>query len=235
MKKLILVLLAVLSMAFARDRAELTVTSVGSDGRSATLKGDNVQKGATGIVITKLDDNKNTIVASVVALSSGNEVNAKFEVLTELAQDALPRAVIHPKIGDKVVFYSFDDRSTVIAKNQADYQKIVSSENKTWLHPDLFAAMLTQERIGEPKKKDFAEYCKKYSVGTIYFAVKDKVYVTDCLSFDILDVKSFTPETSKEFASPFFKRTGEIETGYLGMFKDSVKDYEAYYSKLLGL
>lgn len=235
MKRLIFVFLAIASLAFARDRAELTVVGIGSDGTSAILKGDNVQKGATGIVITRLNDSKNTIVASVVALSSGNEVNAKFEVLTDFAQDALPRAVLFPKVGDKAVFYSFDDRSTVIAKNQADYQKIVSSENKTWLHPDLMAAMLTQERVGEPKQKDFAEYCKKYSVGTIYFAIRDRVYITDCQSFDILDVKSFTPEASKEYDSPFFKRTGEIETGYLGMFKENVKDYDSYYSRLLGL
>ncbi|MDD3466722.1 MAG: plasminogen-binding N-terminal domain-containing protein [Campylobacterales bacterium] len=234
MKRFIFAILAIASLVFARDRADLTVVSVGSDGRSAVLKGDNVQKGATGIVITKLNDTKNTIVASVVALSSGNEVNARFEVLTELAQDALPRAILFPKVGDKAVFYSFDERSTIIAKNQSDYQKIVSSENRMWLHPDLFAALLTQERIGEPKQKDFAEYCKKYSVGTIHFAIKDKVYVTDCQSFEILDIKNFASENAKEFESPFYKRTGDIETGYLGMFKENVKDYESYYLRLLG-
>jgi hypothetical protein len=234
MKKLILAFLTMASLAFARDRADLTVVSIGSDGRSAILKGDDVQKGATGILVTKLDDSKNTIVASVVALTSGSEVQARFEVLTDLAQDALPRAVIFPKVGDKAVFYSFDNRSMVIAKNQSDYQRVVGSESKTWLHPDVFAALLTQQRVGEPKATHFAELCKKYSMGTIYFAIRDRVYITDCQSFEVLEERPFSSENAKEFESPFYKRIGEIETGYLGMMKESVKDYDSYYLRLLG-
>jgi hypothetical protein len=235
MKKLILAFLTMASLAFARDRADLTVVSIGSDGRSAILKGDNVQKGATGILVTKLDDSKNTIVASVVALTSGNEVQAKFQVLTDLAQDALPRAVVLPRVGDKAVFYSFDNRSMVIAKNQSDYQRAVSSlESKTWLHPDVFSALLTQQRVGEPKAEHFAELCKKYSMGTINFAIKNKIYVTDCQSFEILEEIPFSSENAKDFESPFYKRTGEIETGYIGMFKESVKEYDSYYLRLLG-
>jgi hypothetical protein len=235
MKKLILAILTLASLGFARDKAELTIVSVDEGGKSATAKGDNVQKGATGIVVTNLVGNKDAIiVASTKALSSGSEVKISFETLTDLAQEALPRALVLPKVGDKALFYLNDDRSTVIAKTQADYQKVTASENKSWVHPDLFAALLAKDRVGEPKAKHFAQFCKLYSVSTVYFAVKDKVYVTDCQSMEILEERAFAPEASKDFASPFFQRTGEIATGYLGMFTESVKEYDSYYLRLLG-
>jgi hypothetical protein len=234
MKKLILAVLAIASLAFAREKAELTVVSIDSDGRGALLKGEAVQKGATGIIVTAINNNKNTIVASMVALNSGNEVKVRFETMTDLAQDALPRALILPKAGDRALFYLFDDRSVIIAKNQADYQKVAASEAKTWVHPDVFAALLAKDRIGEPKAKHFASFCKLYSVGSVYFAIKDKVYVTDCQSMEVLEERAFASEPAKEFDSPFYRRTGEIDTGYLGMFKESVKDYDSYYLRLLG-
>jgi len=234
MKKLILALLAIASLAFAREKAELTIVSIDSDGRGALLKGDAVQKGVTGIVVTNLIGGKDAIVASALALNSGNEVRVRFQVMTDLAQDALPRALVLPKVGDKALFYLFDDRAMVIAKNQADYQKITATSEKTWVHPDLFAALLARDRTGEPQAKHFSSFCKIYSVGSVYFAIKNKLYITDCQSMEIIDEKSFASENSKEFESPFFKRTGEIDTGYLGMMKESVKDYDSYYLNLLG-
>lgn len=234
MKKLILIFLAIASLAFAKERTELTIISIDSDGRGALAKGGAVQKGATGIVVSNITPNKDAIVASARALSSGNEIKISFETMTDLAQDALPRALILPKVGDKALFYLFDDRATIIAKNQSDYQKIAESEKKTWVHPDLFAALLTKERIGEPDAKHFSSFCKTYSVGTIYFAIKNRVYITDCQSMEILEEKAFASENKNEFESPFFKRTGEIETGYLGILKSSVKEYDSHYLKLLG-
>jgi len=102
------------------------------------------------------------------------------------------------------------------------------------VHADLFAALLARDRKGEPEAKHFASFCKIYSVGSIYFAIKDKLYITDCQSMEILEERTFASENSKEFESPFFKRTGEIETGYLGMMKESVKDYDSYYLNLIG-
>jgi hypothetical protein len=234
MKKLILALLTIASLAYARDKAELTVVSIDSDGRGALLKGDAVQKGATGIVVTNLVGNKDAIVASALALNSGNEVRVRFQVMSDLAQDALPRALVLPKVGDKALFYLFDDRATIIAKNQADYQKVAAMGGKTWVHVDLFAALLARDRVGAPNAKQFASFCKTYSVGSVYFAIKDKLYITDCQSMEILEERAFASENSKEFESPFFKRTGEIETGYFGMMKESVKDYDSYYLNLLG-
>lgn len=234
MKRLILAFVALASLALAREIAELTITNIDYDGMGATAKGAYVQKGATGIVVTNLIGNKDAIVASARALTGGNEVKIKFQTLTDLAQDALPRALVMPKVGDKVQFYLFDDRATIIAKNQADYLTVAASENKNWVHPDLFAALLTRERVGEPEPKHFASFCKIYSVGTIYFAIKNKIYITDCQSLEILEERAFVGEEKGEFESPFFKRTGEIDTGYLGLMKESVKDYDSYYLGLIG-
>ncbi len=234
MKKLILAFLALASFAFAKERAELTITSIDSDGMGATAKGADVQKGATGIVVTTIVGSKDAIVASAKALSSGSEIKIRFQTLTDLSQDALPRALILPKVGDKVIFYLNDERAVVIAKNQADYQKVTASENKIWIHPDLLSALLTKERVGEPEAKHFASFCKIYSIGTIYFPIKNKLYVTDCQSLEVLEERAFASENSKDFESPFFKRTGEIETGYMGMMKEKVEDFDSYYLALIG-
>jgi hypothetical protein len=235
MKKLTLAILMLASLVYSKEKVEMTIVSIDSDGMGATLKGDgNVQKGVTGIVVTKLDGQRDIIVAAARAVSSGNEIKVRFEMFDDLAQEALPRAIIFPKVGDKAIFYLFDDRATIIAKNQADYQKVVVSDNKTWIHPDLFAALLTKERVGEPKAKHFASFCKLYAVGAVYFAIKDKVYITDCQSLEVLEERAFASENSKNFESPFFKRTGEIETGYMGMMKEKVKDFDSYYSALIG-
>lgn len=235
MKKLILAFLTLASLAFAKDRAELTITSIDSDGLGATAKGAEAQKGATGIVVTTIIGNKDSIVASAKALNSGSEIKIRFQTLTDLAQEALPRAMVLPKVGDKVIFYLNDERALIIAKNQADYQKVASSEKKIWVHPDLLAALLTKERVGEPTQEHFSSFCKIYSVGTIYFALKNRVVVTDCQSFEPLEERAFVSENSKEeFESPFFKRTGEIETGYMGLMTESVEDFDSYYSALIG-
>lgn len=232
-KKIVLLALLLTASLFARERAEMTVTAIDSDGLGAILQGDEVQKGATGIVTTNLDGNKNTIVAALLANDSGTHIHATFQTLTQLAQDALPRAVISPKVGDKAIFYLFDNRSLVIARNQTDYQRIVSSEKKEWVHPDLFAAILTKERTGTPKKKDFQQFCKAFSIGTVYFALKDKLLVVDCQSFTPMQERPFSAD-SGAFKSPFYERTGDIETGYLGMMQESVKDFDSYYLDLLG-
>lgn len=234
MKKLIFAFLAIASLAFARDRAELTITSIDSDGMGATAKGAEVQKGATGIVVTTIVGSKDSIVASARALSGGSEIKIRFQTLTDLSQEALPRALILPRLGDKVIFYLNDERAVIIAKNQADYQKVAASENKIWVHPDLLSALLTKERVGEPEQKHFASFCKIYSVGTVYFPIKNKLYVTDCQSFEVLEERAFVSENSKDFESPFYKRTGEIDTGFLGMMKEKVEDFDSYYSALIG-
>jgi len=194
MKKLILAILMLASLVYAKEKVEMTIVSIDSDGMGATAKGAEVQKGATGIVVTKLDGQRDIIVAAARAVSSGNEIKVRFEMFDDLAQEALPRAIIFPKVGDKAIFYSFDDRAVIIAKNQADYQKVAASDNKRWVHPDLFAALLTKERVGEPKAKHFASFCKLYSVGTVYFAIKDKVYITDCQSMEVLEERAFASE-----------------------------------------
>ncbi len=234
MKKWILAFLALASLAFAKERAELTITSIDPDGMSATAKGAEVQKGATGIVVTTIVGSKDAIVASAKALNSGSEIKIRFQTLTDLAQEALPRALVLPKVGDKVMFYLNDERAVVIAKNQADYQKVVSSENKIWMHPDLLSALLTKERVGEPEAKHFSSFCKIYSIGTIYFPIRNKLYIVDAQSLEVLEERPFTSDNSKDFESPFFKRTGEIETGYMGMFKEKVNDFDSYYSALIG-
>lgn len=236
MKKLILAILMLASLVYAKEKVEMTVVSIDSDGMGATLKGDGfVQKGVTGIVVTKLDDQRSAIVAAARAINSGNEIKVRFEMFSDLAQEALPRAMVLPRVGDKGLFYLFDDRATIIAKNQADYQKVAASDNKTWVHPDLFAALLTKERVGEPKAKHISSFCRLYSVGTIYFAIRDKIYITDCQSMEILEERAFASDNQKEFDSPFYRRTGEIDTGYLGILKESVKDYDSYYLRVLGL
>ena len=234
MRKKLALAVSSIGLCLSAFAADMSIVSIDSDGMGAVAKGDEVLKGTSGVVIKKINEGKSTVAAKAIAMGSGKEIKVRFEVFEALAQPALPRPIVRPQVGDGIVFGAFNNRATVIAKNQADYQKAVSSDQKEWVHPDLFASILIRDRDGAPNRAKFAEFCDAYSVGQLYFPIMGRVYVADCQSMEVVKEYALPTDQSSEFESPFFKRTGEVETGYLGMMKTSVKDYEPYYLRLIG-
>jgi len=234
MYKLFLTLCLFAGLAFGATSVK--IEKLIDNGYGAVVKNAYLKVGQSGVVRTWISDDKRAITAKAVVVEvSKDEVKIKFDVFGDIAQASLPRYLNTPKVGDEIVFDMLDSRALVIAKNQADYLKAVSIIGKQAVHPDLMAYMLMKKRKGEPKRENFGEFCSEMAVGNVYFAIGDKLYKTDCGTLAVLESASFVPQNDASFESPFFHRLGKIDTGYLGLATESVKDYEDYYYRLLGL
>jgi Plasminogen-binding protein pgbA N-terminal len=234
MSKIFLTLCLFVGLAFAATSVK--IEKLTDNGYGAVVKNASLKVGQSGVVRSWISDDKRAITAKAIVVEAvGSEAKIRFDVFGDIAQDSLPRYLSVPKVGDEVVFDMLESRALVIAKNQADYLKAVSIVGKQVVHPDLFAFMLSKKRKGEPKLEHFDAFCSEFAVGNVYFAVGEKLYKTDCGTLGILESASFASQKDASFEGPFFHRLGKIETGFIGMGKESVSDYEAYYLRLLGL
>ncbi len=234
MKKLILALIISCAALFAESA--LKIEKIIDNGYGAIASGGGVVVGQSGVATTWINGSRKVITAKAVVVGlEGSMAKIKFEVITDIAQESLPVYITLPKVGDEIVFGLFENRAAVVAKNQGDYLKILARLDKQTVHPDLIALKLMVNRKGEPTAEYFTKFCVDYSVANIYFAIGDTVYKTDCGSMKVINSEPFDPSNDKSFESPFFHRLGKIDTGYLGFATESVKNYEEYYKRLLGV
>ena len=213
------------------------ILSIENDGKSAVINASGLQRGISGVVWRQLDDTHRILIARVyISGIKGENARVNFALLEDVAQDALPKLLNNPKVGDNVVFYMLEDRGFIIASTQTDYQNAIfalAPELKL-IHPDLFASFLTTARSAEPNANQFRAFCSNIQATNVYFALSDGIYKTDCYTLVVLDKTPFS-ETNATAQKPFYNRIGEIPTGYFGMFKQDIGDYEKYYRALIGL
>jgi Plasminogen-binding protein pgbA N-terminal len=234
MSKIFLTLCLFAGLAFSATSVK--IEKLTDNGYGAVVKNASLKVGQSGVVRSWISDDKRAITAKAIVIEAvGSEARIRFDVFGDIAQDSLPRYLSMPKVGDEVVFDMLESRVLIITKNQADYLKAVTVIGKQVVHPDLFAFMLSKKRKGEPKPEQFDAFCSEFAVGNVYFAISDKLYKTDCGTLGVLESASFASQKDGSFEGPFFHRLGKTDTGFLGMGKESVDDYEAYYMKLLGL
>ncbi len=213
------------------------ILSISPDGKSALIDSSDLRRGISGFVWQQLDDSHRMLVArTYISSIKGDKAKIRFTVLEDTAQEALPTVLNRPKVGDNVIFYMLEDKGFIIAPTQTDYQNAIWAlpTGLKIVHPDIFASFLTTMRSAEPKESQFRAFCANSQLTNAYFVLSDGIYKTDCFTLVILEKYPFT--ASNEPAQlPFFNRIGEIPTGYFGMFKDEIKNYDSYYRGLLGL
>lgn len=213
------------------------ILSIAPDGKSALIDSSELRRGISGLVWQQLDDSHRMLVArAYISSIKGDKAKIRFTVLEDTAQSALPIILNRPKVGDNVIFYMLEDKGFIIAPNQTDYQNAIWAlpAGLKVVHPDLFASFLTTMRSAEPKESQFRAFCANSQLTNAYFVLSDGVYKTDCFTLTILEKYPFTP-SNEPAQLPFYNRIGEIPTGYFGMFKDEIKNYDSYYRALLGL
>jgi len=152
-----------------------------------------------------------------------------------LKNDAMPKAVWDVAVGDEVVLGYGYQRALLIAPSEELYYNITKQLNLKWIHPDIFATMLSFNAHPTPLKSDFKEFSNTMSVGVIFFFLDDKLYMVDAQSFKVLSVVD-TPFKNPEKADlPFYTRVGEIDSHWwnFGEGTDKLESY-SYYKKLLG-
>ncbi|MBN2782717.1 MAG: plasminogen-binding N-terminal domain-containing protein, partial [Campylobacterales bacterium] len=213
------------------------VKSVNLTNKTITIDISNVDVGMSGFIIHKISNDKEMILKNVV-VSSFDATNGlatlSMSDYEDLKNQALPRGRWSVDIGDTVVLAFGYNRALLIAPNEDIYHRISKAVNVQWIHPDIFATILSLNAHPTPLKEDFSDVSSTASIGLIYFYIKEKFYTVDANSFKVLSISS-APLGDKVTNLPFYTRLGKIENNWwnFGEGTDQLEDYNSYYKALL--
>ncbi len=224
------------SSLFANAFKLVKTTIIEADKKGAWVKNSPyVPIGSSGVVIKRFDNKHSTIIAgAVVEKKERDKMRIKFIMFDMLEQSALPPLRVMPQKGDTVILNYLYNRAFVIAPNEDTYLSVLSDFPEiSWIHPDILAAFLSKEYNPTPKKEDFQKVCKQNTSMLLFFAIDKKGYFVDCNSFKVIKEENFQVKEGN-VTLPFYSRIGAIESG-LFSFSNSIKNYESYYKKLLGI
>lgn len=205
----------------------------------STINVGNLIVGQSGIVVHIYDNDKRLIVSNAKVISSNSNTSVvEFFKFDDLKQDALPTSKREVEIGDVLVLNYMYNSSLLITPTQDSFQSVRDNfKLNNFIHSDIFAAKLKVNNKPYPTKEDFQSFAIEQNLGTIFFALNNKVYIVDTKTFTILDSYSFAYETS-EGKMPFYTRVEEIEESILdfSFFSDKKElNYDEYYKRILGL
>lgn len=192
--------------------------------------------GMSGYVLHKIDEKESTIIKSAVVTSFKDGVaTLKVSDFSVLKNDALPKAIWNVEVGDDVVLGYGYKRALLIAPNEKLYYDITKQLKLKWVHPDIFATMLSFNAHPTPLKSDFKEFSDTMSVGVVFFFIDGKLYMTDAKSFKVLNVVDTPFKQPKDVKLPFYTRVGKIDSHWwnFGEGTDELESY-SYYKKLIG-
>lgn len=233
MKHVFLSVLAVLQLFGAVVQS--SVTSVNEDATEVTIQVDKIDVGVSGFVVHKIANDKRSIVASVVVESfDANTKKAKLSMseYDALSSGSLPKGKWSVKVGDEVVLAFGYTRGLLIAPSEEIYYRITKSSALQWVHPDLFATLLSFNGHPTPLRSDFSQMSAESSVGLVFLFLQNRVYTLDAKSFKILAITDAKVE-QKETKLPFFTRVEKIDAAWWGEGSDELKEYEPYYYELM--
>jgi len=212
------------------------ILSVNSDESLATIKISKIDVGMSGFVVHQIVDNHSCILKNVVVKNFDNNTHIATLVLSDydaLRQNALPSGEWHVEVGDDVVLAFGYSRGLIIAPNDDIYYRIArATKQLQWIHPDIFATILSFNGHPTPLRKDFTILSKAASVGLIFLFLNEKVYMVDSKSFVILNITD-APLKQKRVKLPFYTRVEQIEAAWWGDGSDEMTRYEPHYFELL--
>ena len=208
------------------------------NGNIATIKIDKIDIGMSGFIIHKIAKNHSAILKSIVVKSY--DKNTKIATLaledyTSLDQDSLPNGKWHVEVGDTALLAFAYSRAFLVAPSEEIYHRITSNTNSLqWIHPDLFAMILSLNSHPTPLREDFDKLSTAASVGIIFIYLDKKAYTLDAKSFKILNI-SDTPLVQDSVKLPFYTRVDKIESNFwnFGEGSDEMQDYESHYYELM--
>jgi len=235
MKKIVSLIVFFNIYLFAQNSfGPISATIQKIDGNKAYINSStDLSLGVSGVVIHKFDSSHEAIIASATITKNQNgNIELRLSKFDDIKQDVLPSYHIIPKVGDKVILNYHYDRAIIIAPNKEAYKNVQENyKGFTWIHPDIYATFLSSKLNTTPTKESFINECKSDSIGLVFFVIKDRIYVVDCNTFSIVQ-QSPTIDT-KTTQTPFYTRIA-VKGRVMNFFGSDIKDYNSYYTKLLG-
>jgi len=212
------------------------ITSINKDENLATIKVSKIDIGVSGFIVHKISKNHSSIVKNAVVKSFDKETQTAVLSLSDydaLKQNSLPKGKWHVEVGDMAVLAFGYSRGILIAPSEEVYYKITRTPTSLqWVHPDIFATILSFRGHPTPLKEDFKVLGSTASLGLVFFFLNEKLYTVDIKSFAILNI-SDAPIKQTKTKLPFYTRVKEIDASWWGEGSDELKSYESYYFGLL--
>lgn len=211
------------------------IVAVDPKQETATIEIEKIDVGMSGYVVHHINSQHSSILKSCFVQSFDPKTKTavvKMEEFTLLQNSALPSGKWQVEVGDSVELAFAYKRSLLIAPNEEIYYQISKSVNTHWVHPDLFATLLSINGHPTPLKEDFSELSTASSAGLVFLYLDQKLYTLDIKSFNILNI-SDAPLVQDSVKLPFYSRVEEIDAAWFGEGSSEMDSYEPHYYELL--
>ena len=235
--KLIVLLFAVL-LRLSAGVLVAPLESVDKENMLATIEVESIDVGMSGFVYHQISKGHSSILNNAVVVgfdAEKNRATVQLTPYTGLHNNALPTGKWSASAGDTAVFAFAYNRGLLIAPNEETYYRISKGVKIEWVHPDLFATILSFRGHPTPTKADFIAMSDMSSVGLIFIYLDQKVYMIDSKSFHILGINE-APIIADSEHLPFYSRIESISSPwwkFWGDGNDELKEYAPHYYELL--
>lgn len=232
MKYIFLVLLFISSIYGSLVKSPI----VSVDDLEATIVIEKIDVGMSGFIVHQLDEKHSSILKKIVVTSYDKEskvATLKMSDYDLVNNPALPKGKWEVKVGDIAVLAFGYSRALLVSPSENIYSKITkSTQGIEWIHPDIFATMLSFNGHPTPLKSDFNEMCNVTSVGILFFYLDKKVFTLDCQSLKILNISEAILQEKKS-KLPFYSRVADIDANWWGEGSDELKEFTPHYYELM--
>ncbi len=232
--KYIIVLLLISCEVFA-SMIKAPILSVNDTNQTATVKVEKVDIGVSGFIVHTIAQNHTSILKNATVLNYDKATKIATLKMTDfnaLRNNSLPTGKWKVQVGDEAQLAFGYSRALLIAPSEEIYHRISKSVQIQWVHPDLFATVLSYRGHPTPLKKDFEAMSIVSSVGLVFFYLDQKVYTVDIKSFKILSI-SAAPLKQDSVKLPFYSRVKKIDANWFGKGNEELKTYAPHYYELL--
>jgi len=233
MKQILIVLLFITSLF--GSAMQTPVLEVDEQSQTLTVEIKKIDIGVSGFLVHNIDEKHASILNNVVVVAfdeNSSMATLKMTPFSGLRNNALPSGKWQAKKGDIVELAFGYSRALLIAPSEEIYHQISKSVRVQWVHPDIFATLLSFHGHPTPLQSDFESMGVTASIGLLFIYLDKKVYTVDIHSFKILSI-SDAPLTQDSVVLPFYSRVEEIEANWFGEGSDELESYEPHYYALL--
>jgi hypothetical protein len=211
------------------------IVAVNEDETEVSINIESIDVGVSGFVVHEIDKGHTAILKNATVSSFDEKSKIAKVTISEFngfSNSALPDGKWSVKVGDSVILAFGYTRGLLIAPNEEIYYRVTKNSKLQWVHPDIFATILSFNGHPTPLRSDFSEMSSSTSVGLVFIYLDKKVYTLDAKSFKILAITDAELEDS-EVNLPFYTRVPEIDAAWWGEGSEELDAYEPHYYKLI--
>ena len=215
------------------------VEQVNADQTQVTIKVEKIDVGMSGFIYHHISDGHGSILKNAVVTKfnkSTKMATLELSEFTALRNNALPDGKWIVEKGDDAILAFGYTRGLLITPTEEIYYRISKNTDIQWVHPDIFATILSFNSHPTPLREDFVKLSIATSTGLVFIYLDNRIYTLDAKTFRILNIaKVDLKQEAKELKLPFYMRVPEIATTWykFGAGTSELEEYEPHYYSLL--